>query len=229
MYRPPVGIAPVGESGLAGGDMADKTRIIGVVATMVAAIAVGAIFLQPQDAKDTVVAGLQTGELVTPPVSLPDFSLHDQRNQPFTKASLVGHWSLIFPGFTHCPDICPTTLATLNRTREFIGSGADGLQVVLLSLDPERDTSEALAAYLAFFNEAFVGLTGEKQQLERLYAGLGIQYIRIPGAGSEYSVDHSAAVLLIDPEGRLAGYFMPPFKSDALAADLRPLLSGWRG
>ncbi len=209
--------------------MADKTHIIGVVATMVAAIAVGAMYLQPRDLRDTVTAGLQTGELVAPPVSLPDFSLHDQRNQPFTEASLVGHWSLIFPGFTHCPDICPTTLAVLDRSREFLGSDGDALQIILLSLDPERDTSEALAAYLAFFNKEFVGLTGEKQQLERLYAGLGIQYIRIPGAGGDYSVDHSAALLLIDPAGRLAGYFMPPFKSEALAADLRPLLSNWRG
>ena len=142
-----------------------------------------------------------------------------------TAAALRGHWSLVFPGFTHCPDICPTTLAILDRAHDLLGPTASALQVILLSVDPERDTPEALARYLAFFNPGFAGVTGEQEQLQRLYTGLGVQHIRIPGARGEYSVDHSAALLLVDPEGRLAGYFMPPFQAERLAADLGPLLA----
>lgn len=168
---------------------------------------------------------LEAGVALTPPATLPDFSLRDQRGNLFTAAALSGRWSLIFPGFTHCPDICPATLAILDRAHDLLGSTASALQVILLSVDPERDTPEALARYLAFFNPGFIGVTGEQEQLQRLYTGLGVQHIRIPGARDEYSVDHSAALLLVDPEGRLAGYFMPPFKAERLAADLGPLLA----
>ncbi|MFU8763489.1 MAG: SCO family protein [Haliea sp.] len=176
-------------------------------------------------ARELPAPALAAGVAVTPPAALPDFSLRDQRGKPFTPAALQGHWSLIFPGFTHCPDICPATLAILDRAHELLGSTAADLQVVLLSVDPQRDTPAALARYLEFFNPGFIGVTGEQQQLEQLYTGLGVQHIRIPGARGEYSVDHSAALLLVDPEGRLAGYFMPPFKAERLAADLEPLLA----
>ena len=168
---------------------------------------------------------LAAGVAVTPPAALPDFSLRDQRGKPFTPVDLQGHWSLILPGFTHCPDICPATLAILDRVHDLLGSTAAELQVVLLSVDPQRDTPEALARYLAFFNPGFVGVTGDQEQLERAYQGLGVQHIRIPGTRGEYSVDHSAALLLIDPESRLVGYFMPPFRAERLAVDLGPLLT----
>jgi len=192
---------------------------------LVAVIGLAAMLLREPGAKQPGVPELQAGVALAPPVLLPDFSLSDQRGRPFTAASLRGHWSLVVPGFTHCPDICPTTLTTLDRVHTQLAADASQLKVVLLTVDPERDSPEVLARYLEFFNPAFVGVTGEQAQLDLLYQGLGVQRIRIPGAQGAYSVDHSAALLLVDPEGRLVGYFMPPFSAERLTADLGPLLA----
>lgn len=167
---------------------------------------------------------LETGTSLAPPRELPEFRLLDHRGEAFTRASLTGRWHLIFPGFTRCPDICPATLATLSQVQQQLGSRAARLTVILLTVDPARDTPETLSRYLAYFSPDFIGMTGEASQLKLLYEGLGIQRIRIPGAGGEYSVDHSAALLLVNPEARLAGYFRPPFKAQALVEDLQRVL-----
>jgi protein SCO1 len=202
--------------------------LIGAAAVLATVALLAIVFLRPAFVEPAApqrdAPSLQAGVAVTPPAALPDFSLLDQHARPFTEASLRGRWSLIFPGFTHCPDICPTTLAILNETQALLGTKASELQVVLLSVDPQRDTPGKLALYLEFFNPAFIGVTGEQEQLQRLYTGLGVQHIRIPGAAGEYSVDHSAALLLVDPDGRLAGYFTPPFDAESLAADLGLML-----
>ena len=194
-------------------------RISTLLAMLVLAVA-GAIVLTPDP-----LPPLRAGTDLSPPRGLPAFDLVDHRGAPFDRQSLVGHWSLVFPGFTQCPDICPTTLATLNRLMAQLDGGAKGMRVVLLTVDPERDTPEALARYLAYFNPEFIGLTGDPAEVARLHAALGITAIRIPGAGGDYSVDHAAPLLLIDPEGRLAGYFLPPFEVSALAVDLAPRLA----
>lgn len=173
---------------------------------------------------------LQAGVVLDSPRSLPAFALLDHRGEPFNQASFTGRWTLVFPGFTYCPDICPTNLATLNTVYKLLGENASQLQVVLLTVDPERDTAQVLAAYVGHFNQSFVGVTGKAEQLDILYRSLGVNHIRIPGAKGEYSVDHSAALLLIDPTGRLVGYFMPPFIADNLTQDLAPLVKdrpGW--
>jgi protein SCO1/2 len=167
----------------------------------------------------------QAGIMLDAPAIIPAFELVDHRSETFNRASLTGHWTLVFAGFTHCPDICPTTLATLDRVQGLLEENANQLQVVLLSVDPERDTPDVLANYLGYFNPGFVGVTGEPTQLDSLYRSLGIGRIRIPGANGEYSVDHSAALMLIDPEGRLVSYFMPPFSARKLAADLSLLVA----
>ena len=94
---------------------------------------------------------------------------------------------------------------------------------MFVSVDPERDTPHAVARYLAHFDAALVGATGERAQMERLTAGLGLAQVRNPGSGDEYTVDHSTAFVLIDPEARLAGYFSAPHARDALVADLTAL------
>lgn len=182
--------------------------------------ATGAVVLMPRDPPP-----LRAGTDLSPPRGLPAFELVDHRGAPFNRQSLAGHWSLVFPGFTQCPDICPTTLAILNRLMAQLDGGAKGMRVVLLTVDPERDSPEALARYLGYFSNEFIGVTGDAGELARLHAALGITAIRIPGAGGDYSVDHSAPLLLIDPEGRLAGYFLPPFEVGALASDLAPRLA----
>jgi protein SCO1/2 len=164
---------------------------------------------------------LRAGSAIAEPLPLPAFALVDQERKPFGLERFEGRWSLVFTGFTHCPDVCPTTLAMMADLHKRVPRG--DLQFVFVSVDPERDTPEAVARYLAHFDPALVGATGARAEMERFTAGLGLAQVRNPGGDGEYTVDHSTALLLIDPDARLAGYFRAPHASDALAADLAAL------
>ena len=164
---------------------------------------------------------LRSGTLLPQPRAIADFTLIGDDGKPFTKADLRGHWNLIFTGYTHCPDVCPTTLATLKSMSSKLGAGANRLQVVFLSVDPERDRPEALERYVHYFNPAFRGATAPNAELDRLAPQLGFVYLKVPGTSPEtYTMDHSAALILINPDAQVAGYFTPPFKADVLAQDL---------
>ncbi len=168
---------------------------------------------------------LRSGTLLQQPRVLPALDLIDQDGQPFTHAQLQGHWTLIFPGFTYCPDICPTTLGLLKTVQTQLGSRAEHLQVVLFSVDPERDTPERLKEYVTYFSPAFRGVTTSEPNLKAVAQALGVAYAKVPGgAPGEYSMDHSAALILINPRGELAGYFTGPFQADLLLADLKQVL-----
>ena len=164
---------------------------------------------------------LSAGTVLPEPRELPAFALVDQAGRPFDGKRLEGRWSLLFTGFTHCPDVCPTTIALMADLNRRVAR--EDVQFVFVSVDPERDKPEVVASYLAHFDPALVGATGTRAEMERLTAGLGLGQVRNPGAGDEYTVDHSTAFVLIDPEARLAGYFSAPHDRDALAADLSRL------
>ncbi len=192
-----------------------------IFASAAAAIAVGAgaaIY-----ARLSATLELDAGTVLPDPRPIGEFALLDQRGRPFGPAALENRWSLLFTGFTHCPDVCPTTLALLASLRSRIGNPP--LQIVFVSVDPERDTPDAIASYLAHFDPAFVGVTGAGADIERFTKALGLAQVRNPGVGGEYTVDHSAALVLIDREVRVAGYFLPPHDERALAADLQRLSS----
>ena len=164
-----------------------------------------------------------SGTLLAQPRELAAFTLTDHDGQAFTPVQLEGHWTLLFAGFTHCPDICPTTLALMAQLRQRLPAGA--LELVFLSVDPERDTPDRLKAYTAQFGGGIHGVTAPAAQLDALCAGLGLAYIKVPGArADDYTVDHSAALVLLDPRGRVAGYFQAPHRLDTLAADLERIL-----
>lgn len=172
---------------------------------------------------------LATGTRITPPRDLPRVSLVSHRGEPFRHDGLTGHWTLMFFGFTHCPGICPTTLATLVDVRKRLHelAASEQPQIVLVSVDPERDTPERLAGYVAQFDPSVVGVTGPSAAIDEFAASLGIARRKIPTGGEDYMVDHSAVVLLLDPQARQAAVFSPPYKADQLAADyLRMLGSG---
>lgn len=160
------------------------------------------------------------GTAIEPPRPLAPFDLIDQDGVPFTRDSLQGRWSLLFAGFSHCPDVCPDTLVRLKALDENLRAAGGTLQTVFLSLDPERDTPDRLAEYLAYFNRDFVGVTGDKAEIDRLTGALGLAYVKVPGRRGHYTVDHSTALVLIDPSGRAAAYFRAPLDIDALTADL---------
>jgi protein SCO1 len=149
---------------------------------------------------------------------LAEFHLHDLSGREFGLDSLRGHPSLVFFGFTNCPDVCPTTLATLaqvQRQRPLPTS-----QVVFVSIDPERDTPAALQVYLGAFSKDFIGVRGDQAALAPLLRSLSAIAVRedLPGGG--YTMDHSATLYLLDSHGRLVAVFSPPFSAVTLAADL---------
>jgi protein SCO1/2 len=161
---------------------------------------------------------------------LPDFELRTASGGTLTPSDLEGRWSLIFFGFTNCPDICPDTLAVLDSAIESLDTmGAETRpQVIFVSVDPERDDDEALGDYVRWFDEDFVGATGSRDSLDALTRQLGIYYALDepdPDSGF-YTVDHSASILIVDPQGRLYGRFAPPLDRQAIAADLFALGRG---
>jgi protein SCO1 len=168
---------------------------------------------------------VESGTLLQTPRPLPAFSLTDESGQPFTNAELQRHWTLLFPGFTYCPDICPATLAQLKAVQAGLGTRADRLQVLLFSIDPERDTPETLARYVHHFDPSFKGATTGEPGLRDMAQALGVAYIKVPGETTEsYTMDHSAALVLINPRGEIAGYFTPPLRTEALTRDLKQIL-----
>ena len=159
--------------------------------------------------------------------AIPDFTLTDQDGEAFGPERLSGKWSLLFFGFTHCPDVCPGALYDLQRLGERLDAGkpVPPQQVVFFSVDPERDSPQRLKDYVAYFDPDFVAVTGEHETLEPLTRSLGIAYrIEPHTAGTEaYSVDHSASILLVNPQGRLHGVFPAPHDVPAMESALRRL------
>ncbi len=194
-----------------------RALFLAIAAALLGALAAH-LWLAPPD----VV--LQTGTLLPEAREIGDFELTGEDGRPFTAADLKGRWSILFTGFTHCPDVCPTTLATLKNVAGRLNDD-DKLQVVFLSVDPERDSPEALATYVHYFSPRFRAATGPTSELDRLGAKLGFVYVKVPGRTPEtYTMDHSAALILVNPAGRLAGYFTPPLRAEMLAGDLASLL-----
>ena len=155
-----------------------------------------------------------------------DFELIDHRGEVFNIDRFRDTWTIVFFGFTNCPDICPTTLAVLNDTySKMKESEKEKLQVVMISLDPERDTVEALADYVPYFNEQFIGVTGNKHLTRRLTAEINIAYNKVPLAGDDYTVDHSTQLVLINPKGHYHGFFKAPHSETMLRSTWRSIYS----
>ncbi|MDT8320519.1 MAG: SCO family protein [Xanthomonadales bacterium] len=169
-------------------------------------------------------------ELPQPRV-IADFALVDDAGRPFSLQDLRGQWSLLFFGFTHCPDICPSTLYDLQQVNETLRKQPPGAlaphRVLFVSVDPERDSPEKIGPYVRYFDPGFSGVTGPHEQLAPLTRQMGVAYrIEEHEAGSlHYSVDHSAGILLTDPQGRLHGVFPAPHDAAKITADLLALLS----
>jgi protein SCO1/2 len=172
-------------------------------------------------------ADLQTAFVIPLPNALPDFSLLDQSGELVNADTFRGQWDLVFFGFTNCPDICPTTLQTLaSARRELIDAGVDELpRIVLVSVDPERDTPEILGRYVDYFGDGNLGVTGELEGVSTLTAALGIYFGKAPTEDGNYGVDHSAAVLVINPDGEFSALFSAPHIVANYVHDL-PIIMG---
>ncbi len=160
-----------------------------------------------------------------PPLSAPDFLLVDTEGRPFRLSEERGRWVLLFFGYTSCPDVCPTTLGNLRQALGLLGRNGERVRVVMVTVDPERDTPERLAAYLgsaAGGDGRFLGLGGARGSLEAVWADYGVFVEReVEEGATGYSVSHTASVYLIDPRGRLVATYPFGLSARAIAADLR--------
>ena len=157
---------------------------------------------------------------------LPELTLIDVEGQPQAVTALTGRWTLMFFGYTFCPDICPTTLAELRQLNGLLGEeDRQRVQVVMVSVDPNRDTPQQLKQYLGFFDAGYRGLTGPLGDIQALSGRVGIPFI--PGDESlpNYTVDHSGNLALLGPDGRQHGFIRAPLKVQKLAEALPALLA----
>lgn len=162
-----------------------------------------------------------------PPKSVRDFTLTDQRNQPFALSSLRGKWVLIFFGFTNCPDICPATLARFKQIKQALGAEAETAAFVFVSVDGSRDTVERVGAYVGAFDPTFIGLTGEETRLREIVPDFGVGFRRREtGTGSmDYVIDHTAAAFLLDREGAISRVYAFRTEFEPMLADVRAQLA----
>jgi len=168
---------------------------------------------------DSSAPDLASGTWLPRPQPIADFELTDHLGRAFTAAALQGRPSLVFFGFTHCPDVCPTTLVKLARVKQ--AGALPGVQVLFVSVDPQRDTPTALGLYVHAFDPDFIGLTGEASAIKRIATEFGVAVSRVDLSGGDYTMDHSAVVFLLDRRGRMVGVFTPPFDIERMAQDLR--------
>ncbi|MFZ0154760.1 SCO family protein [Pseudomonas sp.] len=157
--------------------------------------------------------------------TVPSIEMTDEKGQTVTMDELKGKWSLLFFGYTFCPDICPTTLAQLRQVKsELPKEAVDRLQVILVSVDPNRDTPAQLQQYLGYFDKDFRGLTGSLDNLQKLANAVSIPFIPADTSKPNYTVDHSGNLALLGPDGKQRGFIRAPFNNQKLVAQLPGLL-----
>lgn len=157
---------------------------------------------------------------------VPDLQLIDQDNQPVVLSALKDKWTLLFFGYTYCPDICPTTLAQLRQIKsELPKEAVDRLRIVLVSVDPDRDTPQQLKQYLGYFDKQFVGLSASVQTLQKLANAVSIPFIPADVGKPGYTVDHSGNLAILGPDGKQRGFIRAPLNSQKLVAQLPGLVA----
>jgi protein SCO1/2 len=166
-----------------------------------------------------------TGTVISPPLPVTDFALQTQNDQTFRLSDVQGKFVLLFFGYTSCPDVCPTTLATLKQVYEQLGNDAESIAVLMVTADPERDTADKISEYVARFNPKFVGLSGNTSDLAEVYDELGV-FVEKQDTGSAagYLVGHTSSIYVLDPNGALIMTF--PFETTVndIVKDITELL-----
>jgi protein SCO1 len=197
-------------------------RFVLVAAVLAALVILGAgVFLaltlrdNPRGAAGTVLASAIGGP----------FRLTDQNGKTVTDADLKGKWSLVYFGYTHCPDACPTALNDISIALEDLGAKRDAVRPVFITVDPERDTPEALKAYVTSFDAPILALTGTPDEVAQAAKGYRVYYAKHPEAGGDYSMDHSSVIYVMDPQGRFTASFTHESTPEQIAERLKNLLT----
>jgi protein SCO1/2 len=195
---------------------------------LVVAVAAGfGLWLGQRAFAPTTPAGVELRSMLRYPQArvVPPFMLVRADGTTLDNGALQGRWTLAFFGFTHCPDVCPTTLAVFRQIETLARADASAPPIALwfISVDPARDTPQVLGDYARYFSPAIVAATGTDAALAALTPALGIVYAQSPLPDGGYTVDHSAQIVVFDPHGRLAAIVRPPHDAGAILADLKRL------
>jgi len=153
------------------------------------------------------------------------FTLEDQKGQPITEAAFRGHPSTVFFGFTHCPEVCPTTLFELSGWLKTLGDDGKDIHSYFVSIDPARDTPEVMNTYISNFSDRIVGITGTPDKVYAMAKAFGIYWKKVDTGDGDYTMDHTASVLLLDKKGEFAGTIAYGESADAAVAKLKRLAS----
>jgi len=211
--KPHVREAEAAAKGAAATNVALRPILIGLILVVSFGIAA---YLGTSPPRNTIPPELQ-GVLRPEPKALQDFGLVGSNGQPFTLERLEGKWTMLFFGYTYCPDICPTALAMLSAVFRQLEPHPEVLgntQVVFISVDPRRDTPERLAEYVAYFDERFTAATGASEEVDNLVRQVGAGYQTEPADSSgNYLVSHTGSVFLVDPGANLVGAFSFPHQA----------------
>ncbi|MDP9422760.1 MAG: SCO family protein [Pseudomonadota bacterium] len=188
------------------------SRVRLILWLVVGAVALGMVMLIWRQSEQQQAASSPLGTVGGP------FTLTGTDGRPFPSSRLNGRPAAIFFGFTHCPDVCPTTLARLAKLRRQLGQGDDALAIVFVTVDPERDTPAELGNYLTLYDTPVVGLTGSPAQIEQIKKQFGVYSRKVEQPGGGYSVDHTASVILLDRNGQFVATLSPE-EGDQVALD----------
>jgi protein SCO1 len=205
--------------------LATRPLLIGVVA--IVAFAVGALLARAMLRPSGEAQAPAHATVYPEPRTLPAISLTDQDGRPLDGGFFERGWTLVFFGFTNCPDVCPTTLATLASTLASLDDlpAPERPRVLLVSVDPERDHPEVLAAYVRQFDPAFLAATGEPSAIAAVAGGFGVPLGKVASDAGSYTVDHGAGIFIVAPDG-IAAYSSAPHDASVLARDYRLILAG---
>ncbi len=178
--------------------MAERRRggVVRLAAAMASLVAYATILASATCVRAADLAG----------VMAPDFTLSDQHGNPFTLSKERGRPVVLFFGYAHCPDVCPTILANLVRAKTSLGSAGSHVTIALVTVDPARDTAATLGQFVAAFDPAILGLTGSERRLANVYRAYHVRIVKQPGGSGDYLVSHTAFVYYIDKAGRLRGF-----------------------
>jgi protein SCO1/2 len=186
-----------------------------LVAVVALGAGAGAILLRPQ-ASTTADSSFGRGE----------FTLVDAQGNAVDQTVLAGHPSMLFFGFTHCPEVCPTTMGEMAGWFDALGGEADDLRAYFVTVDPERDTPEVLGEYVSWVSDRIIGLTGAPEEIAKAARSWGVFYEKVPLEGGDYTMDHTASVFLVDDKGEFAGTIAYREDSQTAVGKLRNLLAG---
>ena len=204
---------------------------VGVLVLFIIAVLAGFLnkMNQPRVITDSELRANGAIKLERPRI-LDEFELIADSGNPFKTTQLAGRWTLVFFGFTHCPDVCPTTLSTLNNFYQTLDEDTRAnTDILLVSVDPQRDKPQQLQEYVRYFNPDFYGVTGEFISLKRFANQLNVPFNKVPLEDGDYTVDHGSQVVLINPRGHYHGFFKAPLDPAKMKLTYRSMRATYNG